>query len=409
MIKKVSCKNLFNCFYGIVLVLIWLMPVSERKGALSTSMNNRMYMFFCGLILISLVIESLHSWSMSKKELCLLLGAVFTLLFFTIVGSIKYPNAEIGIRELAIYFTLFIILSIRCVYIEANSFWRAIFWLFSTAIAFLGILMLLNNERVWDFFSTYYVNHLYYIYTEYKVLLKPVTFFAAHSISCFVYFLIYMTWEFCESRRHKFIAWIYKGIFAFLIIACRNNTSLFCIVMILMYYICRYSNKMTAKRILIAIVAGCAIFVAVFSNFDLILSIVNSQGNGILGRFTTVGAGNLVYDMNYIFSGGIPTGVVFAPKLFYTDCGMLVYILRGGFILPILIYISLYRCLKYYLLDDFKVKYIFICILGFEIGYAALIAQRFLPLFLFFLLYNKMFNDEEQRSVANEFNIKKGV
>ena len=113
--------------------------------------------------------------------------------------------------------------------------------------------------------------------------------------------------------------------------------------------------------------------------------------------------------MNYIFSGGIPTGVVFVPKLFYTDCGMLVYILRGGFILPILIYISLYRCLKYYLLDGFKAKYIFICILGFEIGYAALIAQRFLPLFLFFLLYNKMFNDEEQRSVANEFNIKKGV
>lgn len=34
MIKKVSCKNLFNYFYGIVLVLIWLMPVSERKGTL---------------------------------------------------------------------------------------------------------------------------------------------------------------------------------------------------------------------------------------------------------------------------------------------------------------------------------------------------------------------------------------
>ena len=77
----------------------------------------------------------------------------FYIAFFTIVGSIKYPNAKIGIRELAIYFTLFIILSIRCVYIEANSFWRIIFWLFSTAIAFLGILMLLNNERVWDFFQ----------------------------------------------------------------------------------------------------------------------------------------------------------------------------------------------------------------------------------------------------------------
>lgn len=71
------------------------------------------------------------------------------------------------------------------------------------------------------------MNHLYYIYTEYKVLLKPVTFFAAHSISCFVYFLIYMTWEFCESRKYRLIAWIYKGIFAVLIIACRNNTSLF--------------------------------------------------------------------------------------------------------------------------------------------------------------------------------------
>ena len=406
MIKKTTFRNLFNCLFAVLLVLIWLMPVSESKGVLSTQMNNRMYIFLCGLIVTSLVVEHIHSHRIVKRDFFLFVGAILLLLFFTVVGSIEYTNAEVGIREFAIYFSLFVVLSTRYSYIEANGFWRILFWLFSTVIVISGILMLINNEKVWDFFSTFYVNHLYYIYTEYKVSLKPVTFFAAHSISCFVYCMIYMLWEFCESKDHKVVAWIFKGLFAVLIVACRNNSSLFCIAMILMYYIFRYSNRLTAKRLLTALVVGLAAVIAVFSNFNSILSIVNSQGNGILGRFTTAGAGNLVYDINYIISGGVPTGVVFAPNLFYTDCGMLVYILRGGIILPLLIYVMLYRSLRFYLTDNFKVKYIFICILGFEIGYATLIAQRFLPLLLFFFLYNKSFNNNI-RSFIDEFDSKK--
>lgn len=361
---------------------------------MSTALNNRMYMCFCCLVLFSFVIEEFKTLSMRKKEFNMFFICLFFLITFTVTGAIQYPSAEIGIREFAIYVSLLRILPVRYQYIEATPFWRILFWFFSTAIAITGVLMLLNNEKVWDFFSRYYVNYLYYIYTAYRVILKPVTFFAAHSISCFVYFLTYMTWELCESCKHTRISWIYRLIFAMLILAWRNNTSLFCIAAILMYYEMRYSKKLTMKRILIVMICGGAIVFAVASNGLTILEIVNSQGNRIFGRFTALGAGNLVYDINYLLEGGLLTGFVFVPNLFYTDCGMLVYTLRGGIILPILLYVLLYRSLKYYLDDDFNSRYIFICIIGFEIGYAALIVQRFLPLLLFFMLYNKMFIDK---------------
>lgn len=51
-----------------------------KKGDI-ISMNNRMYMLFCGLILISLLVESMHSRSISRKELCLFWEAGFTLFF----------------------------------------------------------------------------------------------------------------------------------------------------------------------------------------------------------------------------------------------------------------------------------------------------------------------------------------
>ncbi len=385
-----SKKNIINSIFGILLILVWLLPVSENEGVLNTSLNNRMYI----LILVLVLFMLLYDWGKSKKKdsknLGLFLIAFSSLIIFSILGMIIYPNAEIGLREASIYFVLLIILSYQFTNVEPTNVWRSIFYLISTMIAILGILMLLGSDYIWSFFSTYYVNHTSYNYTVFRKQGKPITFFAAHSISCYIYFLLYLIWEICEASKNNKIAIIFKGIYLILIIGCQSNSAILCVILIISYYLFKYIKELTLKRLLMIFIITFAGMIFCYSYYDVLINILGAKANGVLGRFSK-GTGALINNINYIIEGKMPTGIVFAPGLFYTDCGMLTYMLRGSFILPVCIYVLLFRCLKYYIEQDYEFKFLFLSIVAFEVGYPILIAQRFVPIFIFFLLYVKQF------------------
>jgi len=377
-------------------MLVWLMPVSNQRGVLNSILNNCMYIFFIITIFLMVLYDVWNKKTININSTKISIFCIFLLIFFSICTAQINPGISFGWKEFATFVALFMVIGYRFSYITPNKTWRTIFYIVSTVIAVCGILMLIGNSDVWDFFSTYYVNHYSYVYEEFRKVKKPVTFFAANSTTPPVYFMIYFLWELCESKRHKLLSIIYRIIYIILLIGCFSNSSILCIGLIILYYLFSSAGGLTKKKLIIN--TGIVVFTMIIIMYNLryLQSIIFSKANGLLGRYSASAAGNVLVNIYYILGMNIPIGCMLVDGLYITDSGVIVYILRGSLLLMLGIYYLLYSSLIYYTKDKFTAKYIFICILCFEIAYPILIAQRFMPFLCFFFLYvNSFYNKNE--------------
>lgn len=398
--------KIINCIFAFSLILIWLMPVSNQQHTLNVGLSNQMYICIFVCIFVMFFYDLIKSSSFCKRNFCVATLGLVLLIIFSLLTTIFKQGGSFGLRELLMYTMLFIVLGHRFKFISASEIWRKLFYVASTIIALCGILMIVGNSAIWNFFSTYYVNHYSYSYALFESLRRPVTFFAANSTSCPVYFIIYFIWELCE-KKHKVLRMVFRGVYVALILACFNNSAILCVALIA-FYTLFHSKKLTYKRLIINSVIIIGITIAVMMNIDYFQSIFSSKANGILGRYTSSGAGNLVDTIKYILDFNMPIGCVFFSDLYATDSGLVVYALRGSVILDVCIYYLLYRSLKYYISDQFTSAFLFISILGFEVGYPILIEQRFLPFLLFAYIYIKRFAVyEKSKFPKKSFNVKR--
>ena len=389
----INFKKIINSIIPIVLIIVWLMPVSESRGILNSGLNNRMYMCVTALVCFMVIYDVIDGKKIKKNALVLVLFSVFLLVIFSALTGLIQPKVAFGWREFAIYLTMLLIIGYRFTAIKPNKMWRVSFYIASTVIGILGLLMLLGNTNVWDFFAKYYVNHYSYVYEEFELLRKPVTFFAANSITCTIYFLIYFIWELCESKRHRVISIIYRMVYIVLIAGCFNNSAILCLGLIVLYYLLSSSKYLTKIRLFVNVLIVIVAMIILICNMDYITSILFSEANGILGRYSSAGAGNLIDTIRYIMNFHMPIGCMLIPDLYITDSGFIVTTLRGSVILTVVVYYLLYTALRYYTEDVFLTRFFFIAILAFEVGYPILVAQRFVPILCFFLLYVKNLKD----------------
>lgn len=383
-----SIEKIINNLFPILFVCIWLMPVSNEKNVLNNSMNNFMYIMVVLLVVFAIMYDVKIARKLRlKKEIIKVVLVIIILIAFSIPTAIMHPEANFGLREFTFYIILMLILSYRFVSFKPNLIWRQVLYIVTIVICISGILMILGSHNIWSFFSTYYVNHYFYAYIEFEQMRKPVTFFVANSTTVPIYFLLFMCFEICEYKSK--LAFLLKVCLVLLILFCSSNSAIMAIALIAGYYLFNSDKKMTAKKIILNEIIILAIVGGLMLGYTYLSEIILSKANGILGRYTTAGAGNLVVDINYILGFNLPIGCVFLPTLFYADSGPIIYTLMGSILLPIIIYTSLYKTLKYYISSRFVARYLFICLFAFEIAYPILTEQRFLPLLMFSLIYIK--------------------
>lgn len=395
-----SIKKTINNLFPIFFVIIWLMPVSNEKTILNSNMNNFMYIMVVLLVAFAILydVKIAKKFRLTKEIMKVILVAII-LIAFSIPTAIMHPEANFGSREFTFYITLMLILSYRFISFKPNLIWRQVLYAVTMVICISGILMILGSNSVWSFFSTYYVNHYFYAYTEFEKMRKPITFFVANSTTVPIYFLLFMFFEICEPKSK--LSFLIRICLISLILFCANNSAIMAIVLIVGYYLFNSDKKMTAKKIILNGIIILVIVSGILFGYTYLSEIILSKANGILGRYTRSGAGNLIVDINYILGFNLPIGCVFLPTLFYADSGPIIYTLMGSILFPVIIYTSLYKALKYYTPSRFVARYLFICLFAFEIAYPILTEQRFLPLFMFFLIYIKTNGKNGYSSVNN--------
>lgn len=397
MLRGVRIERFLNSFFGILIVIVWLMPVSTQRGVLNSGLSNRMYLCFFLLFSLMLFFDFKNFKITITRQIKLVGLGITILLVFSLLTYTTDNSILFGVKEFLTFFYMLLILGYRFKYVQATEFWRVIFYIISFIIVFAGFGMLLGNPHIWDFFGTYYVNHYSYVYEEFELLRKPVTFFAANSITCPIYFVMFFIWELCESKTHKILSIFFRLSFSILILGCFNNSAILCLGLIGLYYMINSSEKLSAKKLLIRVAIVITIIVFLMTNISYIESIIFSQANGILGRYSSSGAGTLRETIQYILDLNLPIGCTLVENLYITDSGLVVYTLRGSIIFTILVYYLLKSSMNFYMPYEFVSGFMCIALICFEIGYPILIAQRFMPLLLFFFLYVREFGDTQKK------------
>lgn len=397
MVQRKKIATLINSLFGILIVVVWLMPVSNQRGALNSGLSNRMYLCFFVLFSLMFIYDLYRTKFLITRQILLVLFGISLLLIFSLLTYISDNSILFGIKEFLAFFFMLMILGYRFKFVHATKLWKLIFYIASLIIVLAGFGMLLGNSLVWNFFATHYVNHYSYVYEEFEMLRKPVTFFAANSITCPIYFFMFFIWELCESKTNKIISIFFRVSFIILILGCFNNSAILFLGLITLYYLTNSTEKLNSKTLFIRIAIVVIVMAFLMINISKIEGILFSQANGILGRYSSSGAGTLRETVQYILDLNLPIGCMLVHNLYITDSGFVVYILRGSLLFAIIIYYLLKTSMDYSMPNQFVSRFMFISILLAEIGYPILIAQRFMPLLLFFFLYVKEFGYVQEK------------
>jgi hypothetical protein len=114
--------------------------------------------------------------------------------------------------------------------------------------------------------------------------------------------------------------------------------------------------------------------------------VLSSPTSGFLGRFSQ--AGTLYSTVNYLKDSPFsPVGVGYRGDLFFGDCGPIEYYLRGSVFLVVAIYGGLFAFLRRNLLSKGDALFLFVIIVGFEVGLTALPQVRTLYLLPVVIVY----------------------
>lgn len=365
---------------GIILIAINLfMPVSNAPNTINPSMMLFASIVLCVITFYLNILGMPRKYE--KRELYLNIMYVALLLGFSFIFASINPGLEFKWGELFRYITLLLLLNLNIHLIGHKKFAFIVYAIASFLIIIVGVLEAINYEGINEFLRTYYVNHYPHIYTSMILSNKTVTFFATHSISCYVYLFLFMGWEFYSIKNKSKLSWICRIGLLLMIILCKSISAILCLTIVIIYYLIKYRKRLSKNYMIVFGIFFVVGLVLLITNSTTILTILNSRENGILGRYFG-GTALLSNSIKYIFSFGVPTGFYNLDSLSYTDSGYVVYMLRGGIGILIIIDIMVYKLFKRVFNNTAICKTLYFCILMFDFGYPILISQRFAATFL---------------------------
>lgn len=375
-------KKIINVLIPITIVIVWLMPVSNQYNTLNNEMMMRCYV--CSLTLLAFVFLYEGKISLSQiiiSTLIIMLLSLFTLITFNLKKSIAFISYGYFLNYIPFCF----LINIKSSKFTNDKLLDKIFIIFCCILTIVGVLTVLNNHFIENLLKTYYIIHYPHVYEVMWASHKTVTFFATHSIACYIYFILWWLLDYRRQIKKGFFNYILMAGILFNIAMCQSVSSVLCLSIIFIFYYYSWIKKASKKSILKSASLIIILMILIILNINTIISILSSSQNGILGRYGS--SGNLKITLSYIMNNIIPIGICDLDGLWLTDGGYFVHLLRGGPIFIFLIYYGLYKFLKRNIPDKKRCSLLFISLLLFEVGYQFVISMRFFMIMLFAVLY----------------------
>jgi hypothetical protein len=373
-----------------LLLMGFFFPISQQ-GALLQSRYFMMY--FLTMIAYSFFIK------ITPRNLIFFLTVNVSLMVFTVAASFWFKEYSFGIYPNFFLLSLLFLLD----YTNLGRF-RHIYrvqlivtWL----IIILGVGIIIGNATISNFLIYNYSSSFEDLLPIMLAARKPVATFGTHSVASFILFFLFFLNIRTYQIKGKIGYLITSIVILLLLIFIRSNTALgySAIAFIILFgtFIKKKSSLLMVSGIVVAIFLYVSVIdptiLDVFYEYD-ILSILTSKDNGLAGRYS--GTSVLAPTIDYIKHNPlVPLGLAYSDKLYYTDSGIILYILRGSIILASAIYLGFYSFLKNNLLNKRNTIYVFFFFMIFEIGYPILIDPRVLCFIPFLLVYLNHLSTEE--------------
>ena len=315
----------------------------------------------------------------------------FLLAFFTLIS----PFNEYSFGNIIYYLAFTLML---CLYIKDVEFTRFMFKLFTLANIiniFLGFyIIFVEFGAIGEFIYNYY--SLYDSQQVFDMIIrnKPVLFFGAHNRAAFhlflFLFLTILTYFITKKKLYLLMSLCYVYIIYFL----DSNTALLCIAFFAIYTLRLMFKKMPRTLIMLSFPALIFLMLKYNEIVSIISDIVNSDANGLIGRFSE--SGSLMDNLNYIMDNPFrPVGLTEDSTLFFGDSGIIATLVRGS--IPLLF--LMYGGFLYFLRKNIKSKlipyFLFIMFVLVGLGYDSLFFFRTLAILPFFIVLINYLMDKE--------------
>ena len=371
-----------NKLVAIAIMFIWLMPVSNQLNTLNESMLRNGYI----ATLLVLMLVYVYERRFNIKMILIGVSILSILIIFSFIFYATYQGSSvISWGYLFNFLSFCILINIKPSKLSKISIWDTLLDWISVLLISVGILTVMDNKIVEEILRTYYVNHYPHVYTMMYLKRKTVTFFATHSISCMIYFLIWWMLDYRNSRKFQWKNSIFMAGMLFDIVMCQSVSAVMCALIIIGYYYIQWIRHANKKHIIISVELMAVIIAILILNIDKINLILGSNVNGINGRFGE--NGNLWGTLHFAFKNMIPMGFCDIDGFWLTDGGYFINFIRGGIPLIVLYYYGLFWFLKRNIQDKYRRTYLFISLLLFEVGYQFSNCLRFFMLALIMVCF----------------------
>lgn len=363
-----------------------------------TSVGGDSLQSLLGIALLALLIALLYlAWKHGTRP-----RAAYTvslpILCVLAAGTLIAWNFRFGWGIFASYTVIAAVLALDLRQVRPGRAVLATFFAANVVWIVCGAVVVVGNEWVSDFLSTWYSQFFPELVPGMLRLHKPVLTFGTHSLAgFFTYLFFWLNWEKYKAQG-KASSLIFSMCELVLLFAITSFTSFgFAAIAIVQigFWLRTHNRRLlfatSGCLVLTAALAGRVIAEQIDTLWDIPVvanSILNSETGGLLARYGQGGAlrGTLDYLWNHPFS---PIGFTYPSFLFLGDSGPMQYLLRGSVPLLMLIYVGLYRFLRYNVPSRRHALTLFFAIVAFEIGFDALPYFRTLFLLPFFVVYLK--------------------
>jgi hypothetical protein len=260
-----------------------------------------------------------------------------------------------------------------------------------------GLAILAGSDLVKQFLVTHYSVYYPELVPNMLLFRKPVLTFGTHSIAAFFLYLFFyanlQTYRFRGKRLFLLFAFCYLFLTAALLSV--SGLILAAVGALQLYWFLWSSVRRRwfwggALLAVLGMIAGFQFLGSVVKNWADVSegakSILTWSGGGFLGRLAA--GGTLRDSIDYLrYHPFSPVGVADKAGLMFQDSGLVEYLLRGSVILVFLVYGGLFFFLRRSLLSKVDAHWLFLVILGFELGFTALTNFRALYLLPFLVVY----------------------
>jgi len=365
-----------------LLVIGFFFPVSQH----GLIMQSRYFIIF-----FLLLIANAFFIKITSRNLIFFLSINISLIVFTIAASLWFNEYSFGIYPN--FFTLSTLLILNYTDLTGIKYIYNVQLIATWLTIVLGIGIIIGNTAISNFLINNYSSAYDDLLPNMLAARKPVATFGTHSVASFLLFFLFFMNIKTYKVRPNLIYLVTSIVLLLLLIFVRSNTALAYSGISFILLFRTFAKKRSALFLGLGIVVAIFLYVSVinpsildvFKEYD-VLKILTSNDNGLAGRYS--GNSVLAPTIDYITHNPlVPLGLAYSDKLYYTDSGLILYMLRGSVILVSAIYLGFYSFLRSNLLNKRNAIYVFCLFMIFEIGYPVLIDPRVLCFIPFLIVY----------------------